>query len=440
MTDHTARPARKPHHGAAVARTRPFGTHHPVDTGIDLSSVDFWSRPFEVRDESFGWLRRHVPVSWHTPLETPELPGWKHHEAGFWAVTTVDDIVQVSRHHDLFSSGLGQVNLRPAPFRVSPNMLVMDPPLHSLYRRLVSDAFTPKAVARLEGRVRRRAQKIVARAATLGEFDLVREISAQLPLHTLADLLGIPPGERDRFVLAADAYAGSGFPAELPPGMTMEAFHGQQVAYLEVMTGALAAYRRVHPADDLMTRLVHAQIAGRPLTQEEILSTVLLLVVAGDETTKQAITLSLISLWAYPEQRTWLCEDYESRIEGALDECVRYASPILVFTRTATRDTTLHGVPLTAGDKVALFYCSGNRDETVFTDPDRFDLSRPRSQHVAFGGGGVHFCLGSVVARAQMAALFREVLTRLPRLEVGEPDYLFSDFIHGVESLPARIG
>lgn len=419
--------------------TRPFGTEHPVDTDVDISSIAFWSRPFQVRDESFSWLRGHAPVSWHPPLETPELPGWKHREAGFWAVTTVADIVEVSRHHELFSSGLGQVNLRPAPFQVSPNMLVMDPPLHSVYRRLVSDAFTPRAVARLQGRIRRRARKIVERAATLGELDLVREISAQLPLHTLADLLGVPAGERDRFVLAADAFAGSGFPAELPPGVTLESFHAQQVAYLEALTGALVAYRRASPADDLMTRLVRARIDGRPLTQEEILSTVLLLVVAGDETTKQAITLSLIALWAHPEQRDWLREDYESRIEGALDEFIRYASPILVFTRTATRDTALHGVRLTAGDKVALFYCSGNRDEAVFTDPGRFDLARPHVQHVAFGGGGVHFCLGSAVARAQMAALFQELLTRLPGLEIGEPQYLFSDFIHGVQRLPARV-
>jgi len=259
-----------------------------------------------------------------------------------------------------------------------------------------------------------------------------------MPLETLADLLGVPPDERDRFVAAADAYAGSGIPAELPPGMTVESLRALQVEYLETLTAALAAYRRSHPSDDLITRLVKARIDGRALTQEEILSTVLLMVVAGDETTKQAITLALIALWAHPEQRDWLSEDFESRLEGALDELIRYASPILVFTRTATQDTALHGAPVTAGDKVALFYCSGNRDEAVYTDPGRLDLARPHAQHVAFGGGGVHFCLGSVVARAQMAAVIREALTRLPAIEVGEPEYAFSDFIHGVEALPAR--
>ena len=410
-----------------------------MDTGVDISSIAFWSQPFEERDESFAWLRRHAPVSWHPPLETPEVPGWKPDEAGFWAITTVADIAEVSRHHHLFSSSLGQVNLRPAPFRVSPNMLVMDPPLHSVYRRAVSDAFTPKAVGRLEGRIRRLAREIVTRAATLGEFDVAREISAKMPLRTLAGLLGVSRDEEDRFVLAADAYAGSGLPAELPAGLTMEAFHALQREYLESLTTAVAAHRRAHPSDDLMTRLVRARIDGRSLTDEEILSTVLLLVVAGDETTKQAITLSILALWANPQQRDWLRENYASRIEGALDELVRYASPIQVFTRTATQDTVLHGVRLTAGDKVALFYCSGNRDETVFPDPHRLDLARPRAQHVAFGGGGVHFCLGSAVARTQMSALFREILVRLRRMEVGQPKYLWSDFIHGVETLPARI-
>lgn len=418
---------------------RLFSTEHPVDTDVDISSVAFWSRPFEVRDESFGWLRRHAPVSWHPPLVTPGFPKDKHHQAGFWAVTTVADIVEVSRHHELFSSSLGQVNLRPAPFRVSPNMLVMDPPLHSVYRRVVSDPFTHKAVAQLDATLRRQARRIVARAAELGEFDVVREISARLPLLTIADLLGLPASEHERFVTAGDAFAGSGFPAQLPPGVTLESFHQQQVEYLAVLTAALAEYRRARPADDLMTRLVRAEIDGRPLTSEEILSTVLLMVVAGDDTTKQATTLSMIALWRHPGQRDWLSQDYESRIDGAIDEFVRYSSPIMVFTRTATKDTELHGVPVTAGDKVALFYCSGNRDEAVFADPGRLDLARPHPHHVAFGGGGVHFCLGSVVARTQLKALFREILARLPRLELAEPDYLFSDFIHGVAALPARM-
>ena len=260
---------------------RLFRTEHRVDTDVDISSVDFWRQPFQLRDLAFGRLRAERPVSWHRALETPGYPKSKHHEAGFWAVTTAEDIVYVSRHHELFSSELGQVNLRPAPFGVDPNMLVLDPPAHDSLRRVVSAAFTPRAVARLERTIQRRSKQIVARAAAQGEFDFVRHVAAQLPLRTIADLFGLPPSEHDAFVVAADAYVGSGFPAQLPAGVTMQAFHEAQVAYLRNLCKALARYRRKVPAEDLVTCLVNAEVDGRPLSDEEILSTLLLLVVAG---------------------------------------------------------------------------------------------------------------------------------------------------------------
>ena len=172
---------------------RLFRTDHRVDTDVDISSVAFWGQPFHVRDAAFSRLRTERPVSWHHALETPGYPKSKHHEAGFWAVTTVEDIAYASRHHELFSSELGQVNLRPAPFQVDPNMLVLDPPAHDSLRRVVSAAFTPKAVARLERTIERRSKQIVARAAARGEFDFVRHVAAQLPLRTIADLFGLPP-------------------------------------------------------------------------------------------------------------------------------------------------------------------------------------------------------------------------------------------------------
>ena len=401
--------------------------------------MKFWRQPFEPRDVAFARLRAERPVSWHPALETPGYPKSKHHESGFWAATTVQDISYVSRHHELFSSEIGQVNLRPAPFQVSPNMLVLDPPAHDGLRRVVSAAFTPRSVARLENAIVRRSKQIVARAAARGEFDFVHEVAAQLPLRTLADLFGLPPSEHDAFVVAADAYVGSGFPTELPAGVTMQAFYEGQVAYLNSLCTALAQFRRRVPAEDLVTYLVHAEIDGRPLSEEEIMSTLLLLVVAGDDTTKQATTLSLLALSGNPSESEWLREDFEGRIEGALDEFIRYASPVLTFARTATVDTHLQGVAIAAGDKVGLFYCSGNRDEAIFPSPHRFDLRRPRTQHVAFGGGGVHFCLGSSVARAQLKSLFREILRRMPKLDVGDPVFVFSEFVHGVSFLPVRV-
>ena len=418
---------------------RLFRTDHRVDTDVDISSVAFWGQPFHVRDAAFSRLRTERPVSWHPALETPGYPRSKHHEAGFWAVTTAEDIAYASRHHELFSSELGQVNLRPAPFRVDPNMLVLDPPDHDSLRRVVSTAFTPKAVARLGHTIERRSKQIVARAAARGEFDFVREVAAQLPLRTIADLFGLPPSEHDSFVAAADAYVGSGFPAQLPTGITMQAFYQAQVAYLTNLCTSLARFRRRVPADDLVTCLVNADVDGRSLSDAEILSTMLLLVVAGDDTTKQATTLSLLALHDNPAEREWLGDDFERRIDGALEEFLRYASPVIVFTRTATVRTELHGVQISAGDKLALFYCSGNRDATVFPVPGTFDLRRPRAPHVAFGGGGVHFCLGSAVAKAQLKSLYREIFRRMPQLEVGEPEFIFSEFVHGVRALPVRV-
>ena len=418
---------------------RLFRTDHRVDTDVDISSVAFWQQPFSVRDVAFERLRTGRPVSWHAALETPGYPRSKHHEAGFWAVTTAEDIVYASRHHEFFSSELGQVNLRPAPFRVQPNMLVLDPPAHDSLRRAVSAAFTPRAVARLQRTIERRAKQIVARAAARGQFDFVRHVAAQLPLRTLADLFGLPPSEHDSFVVAADAYVGSGFPAQLPPGTTMQAFHASQVAYLSNLCTALARYRRRVPGDDLVTCLVNAELDGQPLSDEEILSTMLLLVVAGDDTTKQAATLSLLALHAHPTELDWLREDYEGRIDAALEELIRYASPVIAFTRTARVRIELHGVSIAAGDKVALFYCSGNRDAELFTSPGTLDLGRQPAQHVAFGGGGVHFCLGSAVARVQLKSLLREILRQMPQLEVGKPEFVFSEFVHGVRTLPVRV-
>ena len=416
-----------------------FRTGHRVDNDVDISSVAFWRQPFALRDVAFARLRAERPVSWHPALETPGYPRSTHREAGFWAVTTAEDIAYVSRHHELFSSELGQVNLRPAPFAVAPNMLVLDPPAHDTLRRVVSAAFTPTAVARLGTMIARRSRQIVALAAARGEFDFVRDVAAQLPLRTIADLFGLPRSEHDSFVVAADAYVGSGFPAQLPPGATLQSFHQAQVAYLNDLCVALARHRRRVPADDLVTCLVNAEVDGRALSDDEILSTMLLLVVAGDDTTKQATTLGLLALHANPTERQWLGEDFEARIDGALDELLRYASPVIAFTRTATVSTELHGVRVAAGDKVALFYCSGNRDAARFPSPETLDLSRPRAQHVAFGGGGVHFCLGSAVAKTQLTSLFREIYRRMPRLEVGEPEFVFSEFVHGVKSLLVRV-
>lgn len=417
---------------------RRFATRHPVDIDVDVSSVAFWSRPFAERDEAFSRLRRDAPVSWHPALETPGYPHSKHHEEGFWAVTRVADIVGVSHHPEVFSSAVGQVALRPAPFRIQSNMLVMDPPDHAAYRHIVSRAFTARSVEALVHGIDRRAKQVVARAALDDEFDFVARVSAQLPLGTIADLLGLPASVHDGFVSAADTYVGGTLSA-LPPGETIESYYDRQVAWLRDLCRSFADFRRREPGDDLMTALVAADVDGRPLGDDAILSTVLLLIVAGHDTTKQAATLAVMALAEWPDERRWLEADFGGRIDGALDELLRYASPVISFARTALADVTLGGRDIAAGDKVGLFYCSGNRDEAVFDEPSALRLDRPRGQHVAFGGGGVHFCLGSAVACAELAAVLREVLRRMPGFTLGEPVYRGGEFVHAVESLPVRV-
>lgn len=415
-----------------------FRTPHKRQTDVDISSISFWSRGLEERDRAFARLRAEAPVSWHPPLETPGLPK-RSREAGFWAVTRAADIAFASRRHDLFSSEIGQVNVRPTPFRSVPNMLLLDPPLHTAYRQVVGGAFTPRAVRALTATINRRARQIVLRAGLQPSFDFVSAISAQLPLRTIADLIGIPASEHDRFVFAADSYVRTGVPANLPSGTSPEAFISEQGTYLRELSAALATMRRRKPADDLMTRLSQADIAGAPLADDAIFSTVLLLIVAGDDTTKQAITLSYLALRAFPEELRWLTEDFEARFDQAFDELVRYASPVISFARTATGTTKLGGRLITGGDKVALFYCSGNRDESVFSESQVLRLARPRNLHVAFGGGGVHFCLGNALARLQVKAVLSHTLDRLPGLILGEPVYGFGETVHRVESLPASL-
>jgi cytochrome P450 len=411
-----------------------FRTLHPATTDLDISSVAFWRQDFRARDEIFHQLRQSHAVSWHPPLVTPGLAKQRR-EAGFWAVATADAISRVSKSPDLFSSQIGQVGVRPAPFRLSANMLVTDPPLHTEYRRIVSSAFTPRAIARLQHGIRRRAIQIVGRAAVHEDFDFVDAIASQMPLHTIAHLIGVPDDEHERFVYLAGAYVRM----RIPTSGSVDEFIALKGGYLRDLCDRLSWERRREPQADLITALVQAEVDGRPMEPEQIFSTLVLLVTAGDDTTTQAIAHAVLALQRFPAQRAWLSADFAGRFETAFDEFIRHASPVLSFARTATRDLELDGQHIAAGDKVALFYCSGNRDESLFPDPHELDLTRRPNRHVAFGGGGVHYCLGAALARLQVGAVLGEILRRLPGLELGEPVYGFSEAVHTVEALPAHL-
>lgn len=416
-----------------------FFTEHPLTTNKDISSRAFWQQEFDARDDTFQWLRKNAPVSWHEPLETVGLGPEVHGEKGFWALTLAEDITYASQHHELFSSARGHISFKPLPpsqHDGPATFLNMDPPLHAKYRRIMSAAFTPKAVAKLSDQINQRAEKIVDRVVGAGQFDFVEQVSAKLPMLTVADLVGIPESQVEAFAKAGDNSISVGDAAVRPVGMSPMEFQMEQIGILLQIGAEIVEYRRKHPADDIATALATAEFDGQKLTQQDIGMVMLLLSTAGNDTTKQTTTRTVYSLDRNPDQRSWLNEDFDSRIAGSIEEFVRHASPVLEFSRTATTEIALRGQIIAEGDKVVLFYCSGNRDENIFLEPARFNLARPRNPHVGFGGGGVHYCLGNGVAKAQLRALFSQIETKLPHMEVGEPEYLDSEFINGIRRLP----
>ena len=417
-------------------------TPHEFTTTEDISSVAFWHKTFEERDETFARLRKDNPVSWHPPLETPDMAHEVHQETGFWAVTRLEDVKYISENNELFISGSPRgVILRPRPINYSspPAFIEMDPPFHTRYRQLMSRAFTPKAVAALSAKIAERATAIVDRVVGAGEFDFVKEVSAKLPMLTVADMIGVPESEIETFAEAGDQLVTGRDPDVRPPGMSMEQFQLEAVMTLWRIGVDLVHYRRNHPANDIATALANAEFDGKPLADNEIASLMSVLSVAGNDTTKQTTSIATIQLDLHPEQKAWLSQDFDGRIAGSIEEFIRYASPVMEFTRTVTEDIELRGQRLSARDAVAIFYSSANRDESEFPDPHKFDLQRARNPHVGFGGGGIHYCLGNGVAKAQLRALFGQILTKLPNIEVGEPEYLHNEWINGVSRLPVNV-
>lgn len=413
-----------------------FTTEHPFDTDKDISSDAFWALPFRERDRTFEWLRKNAPVSWHPPMDAH---GWPNNEKGFWAITKAADIRFVSENHELFSSAISKtLNVRPGP-PFQPSMILSDPPEHERFRQMVSASFTPKAVKQLIEKIDRRAAQIVDKVVGAGEIDFVAHVSSQLPMLTIADLIGIPEELVERFTEAGDNFAAASDPQVRPAGMGPGEFIGQQIAILSEIGLEVVKYRRRHPADDLATALGRNRVDGRPLTDEEIGAVTLLLSAAGNDTTKQTTSWSVHQLWNDPAQREWLADDYDARILPAIEEFVRHTSPVTTFSRVATEDVELGGRTIAKHDKVVLYYPSGNRDEDVYEEPWRFDLDRPRRPHVGFGGGGIHYCLGNAVAKAQLRALFREFTTKLTSMDVGEPEFLATENFNYIRRLPVRI-
>ncbi|ORA08247.1 cytochrome P450 [Mycobacterium asiaticum] len=414
---------------ATLTNTRPYDA-------VDVSSRAFWSTTAAERERSFAVLRAERPVSWQRPVEDDLLQD--PNDPGYWAVTRRADIVAVSRNSEVFLSGKGVMfaNVPEELLEASQSFLAMDPPRHTKLRKLAHAAFTPRQVRRIEESINANAKAIVEELRAAGSgADFVEHCAKELPIRTLSDMVGIPESRRQQVAHAADALVSWADPVFLNGRNRLEVLFENQ-GYLHQVAGELAAERRENPGDDLFSSLVTAEVDGDRLTDAEVAAFFVLLSVAGNDTTRQTISHALKALTDFPAERAWLTAAFEERIGTSVEEFIRWATPVMTFRRTAATDFELGGQHIRAGEKVVMFYASGNWDTEAFDHPERFDLSRSPNPHVGFGGGGLHFCLGAHVARAQLRAIFGELLRQLPDIQAGEPAYLAGNFVHAIRAMP----
>jgi cytochrome P450 len=396
---------------------------------IDLSDHDAFLDA--VPHAAFAALRREDPVHWN-----PEPDG-----RGFWAVTRYEDIRTVHRTPQVFSSEIGGTSLEdlePEHIEARKSMIDMDPPRHDELRALVNRRFTPRAVLVWEDQVRAVAREVIDLALPKGEFDFVHEIASEIPMQVFAEILGVPQSERREIIEIGDRLLGNADPEYAHDGDDDAHRHlpFSSPAALDMFAFGrrLATERRAEPRDDIMTSLVQAG-----LTQREMDVYFVLLATAGNETTRHTISHGLVALLEHPEEMERLRED-PSLGKTATEEMLRWATPVHHFRRTAAVDTELGGTEIRAGDKVTTWFVSGNRDETVFDEPDRFDVARSPNPHMTFGPGGVHHCLGAHLAKLEIRITFEELLARGVEIELtGSPERLRSNFFNGIKRMPVRV-
>ncbi len=427
-----------------TTRTASGNPDRPYD-GEDISSRAFWSTTADEREKTFARLRERGTVTWHPPFEDSLLDDPDDH--GFWAVTTYDDLVEVTKRHEDFLSGPG-ILMESAPAELveaAQSIIAMDPPRHSKMRKLVSAAFTPKQMRRINDRIEANARKVVDNLveqaeAGGGTAEFVADCAELLPMHNINDMMGVPDGDRQEANHEMKVLVGWNDPELV--GHTQEERVGrmfQAIMSTHQLCSRLADERRRDPQDDLITALVQAEVDGEQLSDADIAAFFCLLTIAGTDTTRQSTSHGLRALTTHPDQREWLLADLEGRVQTAVEEIVRWATPIMTFRRTAAHDVEFRGQQITEGDKVVMFYSSANRDETRIDRAHELDLSRHPNPHISFGGGGIHHCLGNQLARFQLRALFTELLTRVPEITAGEPELMPSNFFHAVKRMPAHL-
>lgn len=412
-----------------------------MTSAIDLTDLDAFeqNRAWPLFDE----LRENEPLHWN-PENSPNH--------GFWSVTRHADIVTVTRDEDSFSSEVGGANLEELDdeqIDVRKSMLETDGVRHWALRRLLQHEFTPRGLAGYEVFLRGLTRTTLDRALALGDFDFVKEVSADFPIQVLAQMLGVPEEDTGQLIEWGNRMVGNTDPdyadvlADSDESEEFRLLPFRSPAALEVFEYGfeLAAKRRGGDGSDLVSKLVNQTPEdGVPMTERDFRNYFLLIVIAGNETTRQAISHTMKALIDNPDQLAYLQDD-PARIAPAVEEFLRWASPVYHFRRTATRDVELHGRTINQGDKVVAWFASGNRDPRVFDDPYRFDVTRTRVDHVTFGKGGPHFCLGNQLARMEIRLMFEELIPRIPnglRL-TGDVKPVRSNFINGIKKFPVSI-
>lgn len=387
---------------------------HPVRDEIRLLEGDFYvDRPLE----HYAWMRRNAPV-------------YRDETGGVWGVALHEDIMHCSKNPAIFCSGKSS---RPEEGTWIPSMINLDDPDHKRRRNLVNRGFTPRRVQDHEPLIRRVVTQLIDAVAAKGSCDFVREIAAPLPMAVIGTLLGVAEQDWDTLLQWSEDML-RGTDSKVSEEVRLGAMKAGG-AYAQYAMQVIAD-RRKHPRDDLMGILVQSAIGGQGLSDEELIQESLLILVGGDETTRHVISGGMRALIEHPDQRRKLCRD-PGLIPTAVEEMLRWVTPIKNMNRTATRDVELRGQKIREGDKVLMLYQSGNRDERVFEDPERFDVERSPNDHVAFGGYGTHFCLGAPLARLELRIMFEELLRRLPDMEIdGDLPLRPSNFIVGIEHMP----
>ena len=410
----------------------------PVDHGAapcPAADADLWDFDMFQRQEHYAVLEqlRETDPGIHWVDEGDK-------GMGYWAITRQAHLKEVNRRADVFSSNHSGTQMRDPEQRlhdsgIDPDLTLidMDPPRHTRYRRLVSRGFTPRMINLLEDYLQNRIDMILDRVVEQGRCEFVRDISSELPLQAIAEMMGIPVEDRSKVFDWTNAMIGS----EDPEFVKSRDDILQAATELFTYSHQLQTERRNTPSDDIVTTLLAADIDGQALSELEFDMFFMLLCVAGNETTRNSITRGMMAFFEFGDQWERFVADPDLHMETAVDEIVRWATPVMYFRRQALSDYEIGGVKISAGDKVLMWHVAANRDPRAFEDPWRFDIERTPNDHVGFGGGGPHYCLGTSLARMEIRLVFREIARRMPDIRLdGEPDYLRSNFIAGVKRLP----